>query len=178
MCIRDRLLGLSTPETQKNVFNVELPEEIKTAMSEIEVIPAMLVKGDRLMDLVLPDNTLVALIKKNDSYCVPKGKTKLHTGDKLLVITDDDEEMCIRDRICPMISKGRAPIARLTPISPVRSRTVIIMILLTPITPANRVPKPTIQINRSIPINRFSYNLYNFSAFTSRTDVYKRQLST
>ena len=88
-----KLLGLSTPEERKNVFNVELPEEIKTAMSEIEVIPSMLAKGDKLMDLVLPDNTLVALIKKNDSYCVPKGKTKLHTGDKLLVITDDDEAL-------------------------------------------------------------------------------------
>ena len=88
-----KLLGLSTPEERKNVFNVELPEEIKTAMSEIEVIPSTLAKGDKLMDLVLPDNTLVALIKKNDSYCVPKGKTKLHTGDKLLVITDDDEAL-------------------------------------------------------------------------------------
>ena len=88
-----KILGLSTPEERKNVFNVELPEEIKTAMSEIEVIPSMLAKGDKLMDLVLPDNTLVALIKKNDSYCVPKGKTKLHTGDKLLVITDDDEAL-------------------------------------------------------------------------------------
>ena len=88
-----KLLGLSTPETRKNVFNVELPEEIKTAMSEIEVIPSMLTKGDRLMDLILPDNTLVALIKKNDAYCVPKGKTKLNTGDKLLVITDDDEAL-------------------------------------------------------------------------------------
>ena len=88
-----KLLDLSTPEERKNVFNVELPEEIKTAMSEIEVIPSMLAKGDKLMDLVLPDNTLVALIKKNDSYCVPKGKTKLHTGDKLLVITDDDEAL-------------------------------------------------------------------------------------
>ena len=38
-----KLLGLSTPEERKNVFNVELPEEIKTAM---------LAKGDKLMDLV------------------------------------------------------------------------------------------------------------------------------
>lgn len=40
-----KLLGLSTPEERKNVFNVELPEEIKTAMSEIEVIPSMLAKA-------------------------------------------------------------------------------------------------------------------------------------
>ena len=62
-----KLLGLSTPEERKNVFNVELPEEIKTAMSEIEVIPSMLAKGDKLMDLVLPDNTLVALTARSVS---------------------------------------------------------------------------------------------------------------
>lgn len=88
-----KLLGLAAPEPRGNAFNVELPEEIKTAMSEIEVIPAMLARGDRLMDLVLPDNTLVVLVKKNDSYRVPKGKTRLHAGDKLLVITDDDEAL-------------------------------------------------------------------------------------
>ena len=84
---------MTVPPTIPEKFAMNIPEEIKTAMSEIEVIPSMLAKGDKLMDLVLPDNTLVALIKKNDSYCVPKGKTKLHTGDKLLVITDDDEAL-------------------------------------------------------------------------------------
>lgn len=88
-----KLLGLSIPEQRKNAFNLELPEEIKTAMSEIEVVPSMLTQGGKLMDLVLPDSTLVALIKRNDSYCVPNGNTKLREGDKLLVITDDDEAL-------------------------------------------------------------------------------------
>ena len=39
---------------------------------------------------------------------------------------------------------GRAPIARRMPISVVRSFTVTIMMLLTPIAPASKVPKPTI----------------------------------
>lgn len=87
------LLGLSKPEPKKKDFNVELPEEIKAAMSEIEVIPSMVVKGNLLMNLELPDNTLVVMIKRDNKYCVPKGKTKLQIGDKLLVITDDDEEL-------------------------------------------------------------------------------------
>ena len=46
------------------------------------------------MDLVLPDNTLIVMVKRVEgSFCVPKGKTKLHEGDKLLVITDNDEEL-------------------------------------------------------------------------------------
>jgi len=89
-----KLLGLAIPEPPKAAFNLELPEEIKTAMSEIEVAPNMLHKGDALMDLILPDNTLVVMIKRLEgSFCVPKGKTKLRVGDKLLVITDNDEEL-------------------------------------------------------------------------------------
>ena len=87
------LLGLSTPEEQERTFNVELPEEIKTALSEIEVEPAMLTHGNRLMDLTLPDNTLVVLVKRESTYRVPTGKTKLTTGDKLLVISDNEEEL-------------------------------------------------------------------------------------
>jgi len=89
-----KLLGLAIPEPPKAAFNLELPEEIKTAMSEIEVAPNMLHKGDALMDLILPDNTLVVMIKRLEgSFCVPKGKTKLRVGDKLLVITDNDDEL-------------------------------------------------------------------------------------
>ncbi|WP_294142643.1 potassium/proton antiporter [uncultured Sanguibacteroides sp.] len=89
-----KFLGLSTPEPQQTAFNLELPEDIKTAMSEIEVTPSMLAKGEFLMDLVLPDNTLIVMVKRVEgSFCVPKGKTKLHEGDKLLVITDNDEEL-------------------------------------------------------------------------------------
>lgn len=87
------LLKLSKPEAKARDFNVDLPEEIKAAMSEIEVIPSMVANGDHLMDLKLPDNTLVVMIKRENTYCVPKGKTRLHIGDKLLVITDDDEEL-------------------------------------------------------------------------------------
>lgn len=89
-----KFLGLSTPEPEQAAFNLELPEDIKTAMSEIEVTPSMLAKGELLMDLVLPDNTLIVMVKRVEgSFCVPKGKTKLHEGDKLLVITDNDEEL-------------------------------------------------------------------------------------
>ena len=89
-----RWLGLATPEEMNiNHFNVEFPEEIKSAMSEIDVVPHILGNGDRLMDLTLPDNTLVVMIKRDSFYFVPKGTTKLKEGDKLLVITDNDDEL-------------------------------------------------------------------------------------
>lgn len=89
-----KILGLTEKEKDnKNNFGLELSEDIKSAMSEIMVEPSLLERGNRLMDLTLPDNTLVVMVKREDSFFIPKGKTKLKAGDKLLVITDNDEEL-------------------------------------------------------------------------------------
>ncbi|MCD7962562.1 MAG: potassium/proton antiporter [Rikenellaceae bacterium] len=87
------LLGLSEKEPKENEFGFELPEEIKSSMSEITVIPGMLRHGAHLMDITLPDNTLVVMVKRDDKYFVPKGKTQLHVNDKLLVISDNEYEL-------------------------------------------------------------------------------------
>lgn len=89
-----KLLGLSEQEEKKhNDFGMELSDEIKSSMSEINVIPGMLAGGNHLMDLTLPDNTLVVMIKRGHHYFVPRGTTKLQADDKLLVISDNDEEL-------------------------------------------------------------------------------------
>ena len=54
------------------------------------------------------------------------------------------------------MSRGVAPMARRMPISVVRSLTVTIMMLLTPITPARMVPSPTSQIRKLTPLKRLS----------------------
>jgi len=74
-------------------FGVELPEEITAAMSEITVSQSMLAKGNLLMNLTLPDKALVMMMKRHNKYLVPKGRTELKAGDKLLVISDDDEAL-------------------------------------------------------------------------------------
>jgi len=89
-----RLLRLSEKEKKSNNnFGMELPEEIKSAMSEIEVSEKVLAHGNHLMNLSLPDNTLVVMVKRDNHFFVPRGNTRLATGDKLLVITDNDEEL-------------------------------------------------------------------------------------
>ena len=88
------LLNLSEKEPkQGNDFGMELPEEIKSAMSEIEVADNLLVNGNRLMELSLPDKTLVVMVKRGNNFFIPRGGTGLDIGDKLLVITDNDEEL-------------------------------------------------------------------------------------
>ena len=62
-------------------------------MTEISLEAHALEKGNRLMDLPLPDKTLVVMVKRDGMYFVPTGKTVLSEGDKLLIITDDQEAM-------------------------------------------------------------------------------------
>lgn len=86
-------LGLAEKEQREQEFGMELSDEIKSSMSEIMVTDQMLSHGAHLMDLTLPDNTLVVMVKRGDTYFVPKGKTQLLCEDKLLVISDNEEEL-------------------------------------------------------------------------------------
>lgn len=89
-----RKLGLASKSGNgaKN-FGVELSDEIKSTMSEIDVTPLMLENGARLMDIKFPENTLVVMAKRDGNYFVPKGKTALAVGDKVLLISDNAEEL-------------------------------------------------------------------------------------
>ncbi len=86
------LLGLAYPEREAS-FEVNLHEDIRSALTEVEVGEAMLASGRTLKEITLPDNTLVMMIFRNGNYFVPQGKTELLIGDKLLVISDRSEEL-------------------------------------------------------------------------------------
>ena len=68
------LLGLAYEE-RESAFNVEMHEEMKSALTEVEVNENLLASGHTLKDITLPENT------------------ELKLGDKLLVISDRSEEL-------------------------------------------------------------------------------------
>ena len=74
-------------------FDVEFSEDIKSAMTEINITKETLKHGRNLIELPFPERTLVVMVKRGDHYFVPTGKTELHDGDILLVISDDDEAL-------------------------------------------------------------------------------------
>src|SRR5690606_33114185 len=85
-------LGLShEPQEVKELqdFDVEFSDEIKSITSEIKVTENALANGNYLMDLKLPEKTIVVMVKRDGKYFVPNGKTSLFAEDMLLVITDD-----------------------------------------------------------------------------------------
>ena len=88
-----RWLHLTDAPERKDEFGIELPEEIKSAMSEIEITKEVLSHGNKLMQLKLPDHTLAVMVKRDGKYFIPKGNTELHENDKLLMISDNDEAL-------------------------------------------------------------------------------------
>ncbi len=87
------LVEKSSKVKELTEFDVEFSDEIKSTTAEIEITSSIIEDGNRLMDLPLPDNTLAVLVKRNDIYFVPTGKTVLEVTDKLLIITDDKEAL-------------------------------------------------------------------------------------
>lgn len=74
-------------------FDVEFAEEIKSAMTEILITEETLQYGKNLIEMPLPDKTLVVMVKRGEQYFVPTGQTELYAGDKLLVISDNEEAL-------------------------------------------------------------------------------------
>ncbi|MCL1936968.1 MAG: potassium/proton antiporter [Candidatus Azobacteroides sp.] len=88
-----KFLGLSKEtreETKLTEFDVEFSDEIKSAMSELVVKNVHLKNGHKIMNMDLPEKTLVVMVKRNNHYFIPKGNTELNEGDILLLISDDE----------------------------------------------------------------------------------------
>ena len=93
-----RWLGVSeTPKTKRHEpsqdFDIDFPEEIKSAVIEATVTEKMLSIGTRMMDFRLPEKTLVIMVKRGENYFVPTGKTQLHIGDQLMLLSDNQAEL-------------------------------------------------------------------------------------
>ena len=93
-----RWLGVSEPpEAQRpeltQYFDIDFPEEIKSAVIEATLTDETLTRGSCLMDFQLPEKTLVIMVKRGENYFVPTGKTPLHTGDHLMILSDNNDEL-------------------------------------------------------------------------------------
>lgn len=77
-------------------FDIDLPDEIQSSASEMEVSEAMIEKGSTLRDVQLPPHTLVVMVRRGEDFFVPTGVSELQQGDQLLVISDQDAEASYR----------------------------------------------------------------------------------
>lgn len=87
-----RKLKLALPGKPHSIenFGLEIPEYINANLHEMTLTPKLLEKGNTLKEITLPEHTLVILIKRGDGYLVPNGKIELFSGDKLLLIYQEE----------------------------------------------------------------------------------------
>jgi len=67
-------------------FDLDISEDMGSFTTEITLNEEALRHGHKLMDLPLPDDALVVMVKRNEEYFIPKGKTEMKVGDKMLII--------------------------------------------------------------------------------------------
>lgn len=83
-------LNISEPEPEKpDHFGIEIPEELETALSSIDVTAEMLVEGVTLKEIKLPHGALVMLIRRGQEFIVPNGSVQLRPGDRLLMLSQE-----------------------------------------------------------------------------------------
>jgi cell volume regulation protein A len=85
-------LNLSFKERERT-FKLVVPDHIQSEFTEIEVNASMLRGGKTLKDIRLPGHTLVVMVYRAGNYFVPKGDTELYKADKLLVVSDNNDEL-------------------------------------------------------------------------------------
>jgi len=83
-------LGLARTQRPKPRYALEFEEGEGMAATLIDfIIPYNSAVIDKpLVELGLPDQSVIALISRNDEYIVPTGTTRLQGGDVLLIILD------------------------------------------------------------------------------------------
>ena len=77
-------------------FDIELPEEIQSSATEMEVTEKTIAKGCHLREIEIPKQTLIIMVRRGEDFFVPTGQSELQVGDQLLVLTDNDVEMANR----------------------------------------------------------------------------------
>ncbi len=76
------------------LFNPD--ESIDSHMAEITVEAGSAAENRKIMDLQLPENTLVVLVSRKERFVVPQGSTVLRGGDRLMVLLMESDAPKVR----------------------------------------------------------------------------------
>jgi cell volume regulation protein A len=88
--IMAKWLHVSVPEKLKRKFplDIELKEDLKSTLVEVDVAPNSPAIGKAVVDLRLPKSAMIVLIHRNGKYLTATGETVIEGADHLLVLTD------------------------------------------------------------------------------------------
>lgn len=95
-----RWLGLDAPVKDRIIYPIEYQPVagMSSDLIEITIPPASALINKAIVELHLPDDLLVVLIKRDQAFVVPNGGTILRENDKLLVLSDDQSLNMLKGR--------------------------------------------------------------------------------
>ena len=106
--------------------------------------------------MAVPKGTWKAALRMPSSVIPISTPARMSTLRTMPPMPATSVSTMLSEMIWPRIWRGVAPMARRMPISVVRSFTLTIMMLDTPMTPASSVPRPMSQTRKLMPLNRLS----------------------
>ncbi len=88
-----RRLGVDAPGNKPHARKVEFefPYDDRMSQTEVTIRAGSQASGKQIVELGLPEMTIIMLIKRGDISIVPRGATVLEPGDRLLVMTERDD---------------------------------------------------------------------------------------
>jgi len=87
-------LRLVAPEKIKRKFpiDIELSEDFKNTITEVEIDHRSASVNQPLIKLHLPKSVLIVMINRNERYITPNGNTEIEAGDRILLMADNPDD--------------------------------------------------------------------------------------
>lgn len=101
-----RWLGVSLPARVKPLTPMDklLSETMNTALTEIKIKSDCPAVGKKLVELRLPESSIIAVIRRKGKYLIPSGGTILEKGDELMVLAETEAGIKrVREILCNTI---------------------------------------------------------------------------
>lgn len=93
-----RLLKVDMPVKERTRYPIDLEPSVdsQAALREVEVKKGDYSLGKQILNLGLPEEVLVTIIKRDGKFMIPKGTTEIEENDKLLILSNKKEVTEIR----------------------------------------------------------------------------------
>jgi cell volume regulation protein A len=93
-----KVLDNSKPKG-KHLKDFELADDENSLIAEYTISQNSTLKGKKLVEAGIPMTLLIALIKRDGKYIIPKGSTHLAAGDVLFVLSEDAKNFADLEKI-------------------------------------------------------------------------------
>ncbi|WP_200977589.1 potassium/proton antiporter [Echinicola sp. 20G] len=97
-----KLLDLALPASlkRKSLLDLELSDEFKNALIELDIPTESPATGKKILELDLPSTCLIVLINRNSQFITPNGQTEIEAGDTLMIMLENtDQETIIKNAL-------------------------------------------------------------------------------